>query len=59
VYDGIKKNIEILALIEPGVEFNVINRQNGKKVIHTNLNNVIILKNDIYTYIFLFDFIYK
>ncbi|OUM57397.1 hypothetical protein PIROE2DRAFT_17642, partial [Piromyces sp. E2] len=39
IYDGIKKNIEILALIEPGVEFNVINKQNGKRIIHTNINN--------------------
>ncbi|ORX60132.1 hypothetical protein BCR36DRAFT_408495 [Piromyces finnis] len=39
IYDNIKKNIEILALIEPGIEFTVINKQNGRKIIHTNLNN--------------------
>ncbi|ORY45425.1 hypothetical protein LY90DRAFT_671538 [Neocallimastix californiae] len=40
IYEGIKKNIEILALIEPGVEFSVINKQNGRVILHTKSNNV-------------------
>jgi len=40
IYDNIKKNIEILALIEPGVEFSVINKQNERIIIHTKSSNV-------------------